>query len=399
MAQKEVSPTTVRVRIGNVVKNILVLFISLILVLGVCEIILRVYNPLGFRIKGDKIILPVNKKEIIYHEGSGKLDPVVVHQRNSLGFRGPEPPGNFPDWLTIVAVGGSTTECFDLAEDKTWPHVLAEKLTPGFKSAWVNNAGFCGYSTFGNIILVKDFMVKLKPKVLIFLVGINDIGVGEAREYDTRLKTLNFRSLERMLASLANYSELAAASLNIYRYYFPKSVMAVAARDMGEIDLKSYSNLEVTIDRKQAIKQLHQEKYLKPFGERIQELITLSREHGMEPVFLTQPVLYGPGVDDLTGINLAALRVANDLNGDLGWEVLELYNDVVRQRGREAGVLVIDLAREMPKNSAYYYDLMHYTNAGAALVADIVAAQLTPFLAQKFPAYYRGPATPTPATP
>ena len=80
----------------------------------------------------------------------------------------------------------------------------------------------------------------------------------------------------------------------------------------------------------------------------------------------------------------------------LGWEVLELYNDVVRQRGREAGVLVIDLAREMPKNSAYYYDLMHYTNAGAALVADIVAAQLTPFLAKKFPAYYQGPSRPKP---
>ena len=79
--------------------------------------------------------------------------------------------------------------------------------------------------------------------------------------------------------------------------------MAVAAREMGEIDLKSYSNLEVTTDRKQAIKQLHQEKYVKPFEERIKELIALSREHGMEP--LTQPVLYGQVVDDLTGINLA----------------------------------------------------------------------------------------------
>lgn len=399
MSQKEVLPTTMRIKLGNVVKNILVLLISLILVSGICEIVLRVYNPLGFRIKGDKIILPVNKKEIIYHEGSGKLDPVVVHQSNSLGFRGPEPPRNFADWLTIITVGGSTTECYDLPEDQTWPQQVEERLRQGFKRTWVNNAGFCGYSTFGNIVLVKDFLVKLDPKVLIFLVGINDVGVSGAREYDTRLKTLNFRSLERMLASLANYSELAAVSLNIYRYYFPKSVMAVAARDMGEIDLKSYGNLEVTPDRKQAIKQLHREKYLKPFGERIQELIALSRQHGMEPVFLTQPVLYGPGVDKLTGINLAALRVTPEMNGDVGWEVMELYNDVVRQRGREAGVLVIDLAREMPKNSTYYYDLMHYTKAGAALVADIVAAHLTPFLAKKFPAYYQGRATPGPAIP
>ena len=78
------------------------------------------------------------------------------------------------------------------------------------------------------------------------------------------------------------------------------------------------------------------------------------------------------------------------MNGDLGWEVLELYNDVVRQRGREAGVLVIDLAREMPKNSTYYYDLMHYTNAGAALVADIVAAQLDAVFGPEVPGVLSG---------
>ena len=129
MAQKEVSQTTMWARLGNIGKNLLVLLISLILVLGLCELILRIYNPLGFRIKGDKIILPINKKEIIHHEhGLGKLDKVVIHQRNSLGFRGPEPPADFSRDLTIVTVGGSTTECFDLAEDKTWPHDLGREL-------------------------------------------------------------------------------------------------------------------------------------------------------------------------------------------------------------------------------------------------------------------------------
>ena len=102
-----------RTRLNNVATNLLVLLISLVLVLGLCELILRVYNPLGFRIKGDKIILPINKKEIIHHEhGLGKLDRVVVHQRNSLGFRGPEPPADFARELTIVTVGGSTDRVF-----------------------------------------------------------------------------------------------------------------------------------------------------------------------------------------------------------------------------------------------------------------------------------------------
>ena len=118
-----------RARLGNVGKNLLVLLISLVLVLGICELILRVYNPLGFRIKGNKIILPINKKEIIHHEhGLGKLDKVVVQQRNSLGFRGPEPPADFSRDLTIVTVGGSTTECFDLAEDQHLAPRLGREL-------------------------------------------------------------------------------------------------------------------------------------------------------------------------------------------------------------------------------------------------------------------------------
>ena len=107
-------------------------------------------------------------------------------------------------------------------------------------------------------------------------------------------------------------------------------------------------------------------------------------------MFLTQPALYGPGVDGLTGINLAALRVSNDMNGDLGWEVLELYNDVVRQRGKEADVLVIDLAREMPKNSPYYYDLMHYTNAGADLSGGYHCRPINPLSRPEVPGILSG---------
>ena len=52
MAQNEVTQTTMRARLGNIGKNLLVLLISLVLVLGICELILRVYNPLGFQNQG-----------------------------------------------------------------------------------------------------------------------------------------------------------------------------------------------------------------------------------------------------------------------------------------------------------------------------------------------------------
>jgi lysophospholipase L1-like esterase len=397
MVPNQSAKTTLKTKLSNFGKNLLVLFISLVLVLGFCELVLRIYNPLGFRIRGNKIILPINKKEIIHHEnGLGKLDKVVVVQRNSLGFRGPEPPADFPRDLTIVTVGGSTTECLDLAENKTWPHDLDVKLTPHFKHLWLDNAGLSGNSTFGHYILMKDYLVKLKPKVVVFLVGINDVGLHSERDFDERIHEANFRSLERTLATLAVHSEVAAAALNLYRYYFPKSSMINNQTVHQETDYRKLLPFTVSAQKQAAIIKDQQDHYLGPYKQRLERLLTICRQHNMIPVLVTQPVLYGRVVDPTTGVDFTHKFVAKDMDGATAWKVLELYNDVTREVGREHGVLVIDLARQMPKDSRYYYDLMHYTNAGAEKVADIIAAQLTPFLAQKFPQDYQSGASPTP---
>ncbi len=400
MAKKERLQATKWARLSNIGKNLLVLLISFTLVLGLCELALRIYNPLGFRIKGDKIILPINKKEIIHHEyGSWKLDKVIINQRNSLGFRGPEPPADFSRDLTIVTVGGSTTECFDLAEDKTWPHVLGVDLQRDFTPLWLNNAGLSGNSTFGHYILIQDYLVKLKPKVVIFLVGINDLGIRGERDFDQRIHGFNARSLERFLASAAVHSELASAALNLYRFYFPKSVMMNNQNKPQEVDFNKLPHLDVSAEAKAALIKEHRDRYLRPYKARLEKLITLCQEHTIMPVLLTQPVVYGEVVDEATGVDLGHRFVGDDLDGATAWQVLELYNDVTREVGRERGVLVIDLAREMPKNSTYYYDLMHFTNAGAARVGDIIYTHLRPVLAQKFPAYYQGSTAPPAAAP
>lgn len=388
-------PTTKSSRLKNLGKNIALVLISLIIALSICEISLRFYNPLGFRIKGDNIILPVNKTEIIHHDKCTKIDRLVIHRNNSLGFKGPEPPQDFADWLTVVTVGGSTTECLEIAADKTWPYVLGVKLQRDFRQLWLNNAGFCGHSTYGHYILINNFVAKLKPKVAVFLIGINEVGIGNPREFDTRMGTeISFRSMDRLLAALAYRSEVASAALNLYRYYFPKSVQAVGQRDMGELDLTKLPKMDLTAAEQAAILKTHAENYLPAFEVRLRRLVQVTRDNNIMPVLLTQPILYGQVTDDLTGVNLAKIVVANGLNGEVGWKVLELYNDVTRQVGAEEHVLVIDAAREMPKSSRYYYDLMHFSNAGAEKFAEITARGLSPYLTERYRSFAKPPAGP-----
>ncbi len=68
------------------------------------------------------------------------------------------------------------------------------------------------------------------------------------------------------------------------------------------------------------------------------------------------------------------------INGKLIWEMLEMYNDVVRRVGSEKRVPVIDLARLLPKNSLYFYDMSHFTNQGAQAVSGVLATAMVPII-------------------
>ncbi len=379
----------------NFAKNGLLVCLSLLFALGLVEIALRIHNPLGFRLKGDKIILPVNKNEIVHHQGWSKLDRTVLIHRNSLGFRGEDPPPDLDRWLSLITIGGSTTECFDLADDRTWIAVLGEKLAGPFHPFWINNAGQCGHSTYGHIILMQDFIIKLQPKVVLFLVGVNDMGLDKEHIADRTLpkglRWSSFRSLDSLAAALSDHSEVAAAVLNLKRYFSPKVTWAPSSQ---EIDLKTQPTLEMSPETRAALEKEYREKYLAPYRERLETLMHLCRENHLLPVLITQPALYGPALDDITGVDLSRVKIRPDINGGFYWDILEFNNGVTRQVARSQGVFLIDLAREMPKSSRYYYDFIHYDNEGAEKVGTIIYQHLYPYLAQTFPQYLRPAAPP-----
>jgi len=64
----------------------------------------------------------------------------------------------------------------------------------------------------------------------------------------------------------------------------------------------------------------------------------------------------------------------------LGWGILKFYNGITRKVGNEEDMLIIDLAREMPGSSRYYFDHIHYSNEGIEKVADIIYSHLYPFM-------------------
>ncbi|QEC42329.1 SGNH/GDSL hydrolase family protein [Pseudobacter ginsenosidimutans] len=345
------------------------------------EIILRIYNPFGFRLKGDQIILPVNTKLTIQNSINPKLDSVIVNTRNELGFRGESKPADFNSRLSIITVGGSTTECHFNNDDKTWPALLEHKLDDSFQHVWLNNAGLDGHSTFGHQVLLQDYLVKIKPKVILFLTGVNDVESDRPSFHDQQNKRGAFSDLKHYLV---NNSEVLSLLVNLARGWKAQQTHNTSGVN---IDPRQLPVSHMT-DAESAAQLKLQQQFLPGYRERVRELMDTCLKYQIKPVFITQPLLYGEGIDSVTQVNLATIRHKN-VSGKCSWQVLELYNDELRKLGAERNILVIDLAARMPKNSLYFYDESHFTNAGTEKVASIVNESLAPWLANNFPSFHQ----------
>lgn len=355
---------------------------GMVLALLLAEVVLRVHNPFGFRMRGNRVVLPVNASYVITDPGITGLeglDTRIVHRKNALGFRGEDYPADFPQRLSIITVGGSTTESFYISDGKTWPDLLARRLRSPFPALWLNNAGLDGHSTWGHTLLIRDYIRGLQPDLVVLLVGLNDLFAAGPNAYDRA-------AAGSLWGLLADYSEVVSTILNLYRARQTARMTALGTipkpRDLREVPQRvmSQSDLQKLLSDAQP--------ELAAYRKRLAGIIDTLLASRIAPVLLTQPSLLGPVVDPGTGVDLGLIAVdlwGRQLNGAATWRLLEAYNDVTRTLARERGVPLIDLARQMPKSRLYYYDFFHFNNEGSALVADLVYRQLCPELSVRFP--------------
>ena len=71
----------------------------------------------------------------------------------------------------------------------------------------------------------------------------------------------------------------------------------------------------------------------------------------------------------------------------------------MRSVAQSENVYLIDLERSMSKDTKYYWDPMHYTDAGAERVAQLVTMRLLTYLGRKFPSFNKGNCEIVPSNP
>jgi lysophospholipase L1-like esterase len=327
-----------------------------LLVLACLEFTLHIYNPFSSRVKNGEIILPKNtsyKITLPYYQG---LDTQITHSKNSLGLRGPEI--NKSETLKIICMGGSTTECFYLNDGKDWPNILGSKIKNDFPKSWLNNAGMDGQSSFGNIQMLKQYILKLKPNYIILMCGLNDMGLEAPSNFDEN---------KSILKKVYNFLEIPSTIINISRAGKAKKA-GLNHQFISDISKAEKLKMDDTAVMRCLKKE---EKYLTGYKNRLGEFAKICQDNNIKLIFVAQTILFSDEEDLFTNVYLGDVKTGQ-INGKTRAYILKMYNKVTFDFAASMGLPFINLAARLPKDSRFFYDGYHFTNDGAEISAGII---------------------------
>jgi lysophospholipase L1-like esterase len=311
---------------------------------------------------------------------------------NSEGIRGPEFSGERGSEYRILAVGGSTTECLFLDQSKAWPYLLGENLskTADGRKVWVGNIGRSGLNTRDHILEMKYLLPYYDVDVLVFLIGVNDLGLllEQGDEYDPIYLSEEEHVWRQLKHAFLVIPPGALPDRPFYEktrlFRLASSLAAQEQEEENQADAwKFYVFGRKNRQEGQIIEQLPSlASALDEYERNIREIVSLGEQQGLRMVFATQPTLWKA---DITTEEESLLwqgwaRRPRKRPGDPYYSVEALasgmaaYNERLLRLCMKYGLECVDLARELPKDLTIFYDDGHYNENGARETARVLAS-------------------------
>ncbi len=280
------------------------------------------------------------------------------------GFIVPSKVYDRPDKV-IVFLGGSTTECMFMDENHRFPYevgrILSQETGRKINSY---NGGMSGNNTLNAIDILINKVIPLHPQAVVYMENINDLSTllyegtywskGTAR---SPLETLQSKKLVGKLLK-----EMFIPNLNnAYR----------GLRDM--LFRRGGDEFAGARGKKLAFNQA---KMVHEFSANLQTFVCTCKAWGVVPVLMTQANRITDRPDPVVAAYVGRYGSDTGISYEDFKKLYDAFNDTIREVGRRDGVMVIDLAREVPSDKKYLYDMVHFNDAGSELAAKLIAGRL-----------------------
>jgi len=262
--------------------------------------------------------------------------------------------------ITIAFLGGSTTECLYLDEDKRFPSLVASLLGErrGLRVHAIN-AGTSGGNSLHSINKLINVVAPKNPQVVVFMEAINDLTtLAYFGSYWNADRRGNLVVIETGEGSFSYMLKVLAK-----RYVPGYFTMAMVVSDYFNPKVDD----EFVFDRQVFNANLQREEELVAlFHQQLVLFVYATRAIGATPVLMTQANRIesdDPFVRDL----FRGTRPGLDY--DRWAKVYARFNEEIRRVAVLEHISLVDLAKAIPGTKEYAYDPVHLTERGSIAAA------------------------------
>jgi lysophospholipase L1-like esterase len=295
---------------------------------------------------------------------------------NQLGFRGPTVALHKPDGRRRVACLG-TSESFGLyeREGEEWPAQLGRRLAASGADAEVINAAVVGLRRDTHLRYFDRYVQPLRPDVVVLYLNVIEEATyrtppaGEAAPAATAGGPVPTGWLPPVSWSSRALPKLQRAA----RAALPKGLWARLRQARLE---REVGRGEQTLGDHPPLDAVPAEA-VTAFESHLRRLVVGLQARGVAPVLATYPTLGTGSNREEHRLEFLEERIWYFELSDLGLvDAAARLNDAVRRVAREMAVPLADADAAVPKTAEFFADYVHYTDAGAALVAAAVQGAL-----------------------
>jgi len=320
---------------------------------------------------------------------------------NRDGERGDEPPSAEADVFRILVTGGSASECYFLDQSETWPAQLQSELNKsdwgrklGVSGVYVSNIGRSGVDSAG-VLRILEHIIPQHPRLdaVILMTGVGDLMAWLRQGADSKaeLPEANDETLFTFSPGrkYAWWPLRTTALAECWRHWRPRFLRRIDRRsDVG----KSLFRLRRL---RQNAKELRKEvpstvPLMSRYAKNLEAAIQTCQRRGIRVIVMPQPWL---DVSLITSAEQSCLW-----NGSVGYAhstdptdyydaglMAKLLAEIYKQTAHTAescGAEVIPTQHLLQPMAECFYDDLHFTPLGAALVGRSVAAGIIKSLEQ-----------------
>lgn len=281
------------------------------------------------------------------------------------GFIIPSKRHDRPD-LSLVFLGGSTTESLYVNEENRFPYLVG-KLLEQQTGKRINsyNGGVSGNNTLHSINALLNKVIPLNPEIVIMNHNINDLNILLLE------KTYWNRNPSRSPIIYPRhpiYNILKNARYLFIPYLYLEIKTFLQGVGMFKNDEFAHRrNTRIGVDNNRLVDK---------FEMNLQTFVSICVARKIKPVLMTQPNRLRDNPDSY--VSRIMKKVENDygINYRDYKEIYDQFNDSIRKVGKKNNVLVIDLDKLVPKEKKYMYDVVHFNDAGSRFAARIINKKL-----------------------